>query len=139
MASLSTGIAGVLLFALLFAGVVASPAQAGAGPRFRINDQEVEFKADEGASLLLSASCVKASGGYDCAAFRARRKASLRAVTSRLIGGANPGAVICRGLGAEVVNGRDSSGNENSFCRFSDGSMISSGSLVAAGLTNDRP
>ncbi|AUN97759.1 hypothetical protein DOM21_12550 [Bacteriovorax stolpii] len=48
-------------------------------------------------------------------------KAPLRSST----GGKNPGAVVCKDvLKQKVVMLKDQKNNENSFCRFEDGSMI---------------
>ncbi len=48
----------------------------------------------------------------------------------RSVGGQNPGSLICTELlGNSVMSGRDSKGNEQTFCRSEDGSSISSGSL----------
>jgi len=52
----------------------------------------------------------------------------------------NPGSVICHSqlLAGKVVVGKTVHGNEISFCRFADHSMIDLGSLTYIGRRNDR-
>lgn len=51
---------------------------------------------------------------------------------SSLSGGKNPGSVICKIIGGEVLIGLDKNKNQNTFCFFKkDESLISSGSISA--------
>lgn len=56
-----------------------------------------------------------------------------------LAGGKNPGAVLCHKLpGASVVFMDDLSGNQNSFCKFKDGSIVSNSTLVIYAEANTK-
>ena len=104
---------------------------------FSVDGKKTEFYRDAGRHFMISKDCVKKGDALRCDAYQALSKASLRGQT--LKGGANPGAVICsRGLGRDVVVGKDEQENENSFCRFSDGSLVSSGSLTYYAHKNDK-
>lgn len=100
---------------------------------FSISGKPVVFVNDPLKHTMLSETCAKKR---DCEAYTALAKASLREIHTR--GGANPGAVLCgKVLGGEVVIGKDRDENENSFCRFDDGSMVSCGTLAYYGRKND--
>ena len=88
--------------------------------------------------LTISSSCRK-KDSFACEAYSVLSKVSFKSVDKYLQGGANPGAVICKHLlKMEVVIGKDKKGNENSFCKFKDGSYIDNGTLLYYGLKNDK-
>jgi putative hemolysin len=97
--------------------------------------QEMVRIADQ--ELLVDRLCW--SHRNTCKALLKLPQATLSAVRGELSGGRNPGAVVCLKLGGESVVGLDVRGNENSFCRFDDGSLISNGSLHAHARENDEP
>lgn len=105
---------------------------------FELGGKQVNFFRSEEKHLTVSRGCLKSNGSLSCQAYESLSKASLDGLESKNSGGANPGARICDSeLKGEVVIGRDKSGNENSFCRFSDGSLVSSGTLMYYGRQND--
>ena len=104
--------------------------------KYHISEHDVDFVSDSGKHLTLSKQCLKGAELF-CLAFESTKKASLKSIYGRLQGGVNPGAVICRGVGGQVIVGVDSEKNENSFCLFSDRSLIDNGSLVYFGSNND--
>jgi hypothetical protein len=122
-----------LLLSLLVCG-----SQAFANePSFELGGKKVDFYRDEEKHLTISKSCIKSGGKFACQAYSALSKISLSSLSHKG-GGANPGARICTSqLKGEVVIGRDSQGNENSFCRLDDGSLVSSGTLMFYGREND--
>jgi hypothetical protein len=67
-----------------------------------------------------------------CFAYKALNNQSKNKLTEKeLEGGKNPGAVICK----KIFNGnililRDKLQNENAFCKFSDGSIVSASGLI---------
>ncbi len=67
-----------------------------------------------------------------CQAFKVLRDSKKRVTLKEkdLVGGKNPGAVICKKLvDGEILILRDSSKNENAFCKFRDGSLVSASAL----------
>jgi len=120
-------VAWILLFGLLAVPAWAKTAQ------FLISGTKLAFDDDRARHMILSKDCA---AKLDCEAYRALGKASLKGIYPR--GGTSPGAVACgKKLGGEVVIGKDSDGNENAFCRFGDGSMVSCGSITWHGRHND--
>ncbi len=101
---------------------------------FTIDGKKQVFVHLPDQNYTLSEKCFSKKGNVDCEAFRALSKATLRGLDPELLErGTNPGSPICRKkLGGSVVIGSNEAGAENSFCLFSDGSMIDSGSLSAA-------
>ena len=92
----------------------------------------------EAESLLISANCMEYGKKKDCEALKAIPLASLKGLQKYLIGGARPGAVVCERVFKQMVwLGTDRDGNENTFCLFKDGSMISNGSLTHYAIKND--
>lgn len=99
--------------------------------QYRIEGVLTPFVKLEKADLLISKSCAQS----ECNAKTALKRAST--IGLDFSGGANAGAKICRNIGGDIVIGADDSGNQLSFCRFNDGSMVSSGSVYSAALKND--
>ncbi|HAR43014.1 MAG TPA: hypothetical protein DCS07_10365 [Bdellovibrionales bacterium] len=105
---------------------------------------ELTFKLDSGKSvkmtelrertLLLNSSCVKNSEPSDCKAWKLAQVSSATGIHPQ--GGQEPGALVCAKLGGRVQIAKDSRNNEEAFCGFSDGSLISCGSLYAIALKN---
>ena len=87
--------------------------------------------------MTLSKSCQKANGEFQCQAFVALSRASFRKITIHG-GGADPGGLVCQSLGGSFAMGLSPKGDEQLFCLFSDGSMVSSDSLRAHARGNDR-
>jgi hypothetical protein len=120
----------VLLFLLL-----AIPAW-GEEMSFAISGKQTAFVRISALHMTLSKDCEKSPGKFKCDAYSALAKASITGTYPK--GGASPGAVICESkLGGQVMIGKDSGRNENAFCLFNDGSMVSCGSLAYFGRKND--
>lgn len=85
---------------------------------------------------LISLHCEK----KQCDAIKALKEISLKLLSpGDLIGGKNPGAVLCHKLPkAGVIFMYDLQGNQNSFCQFEDGSMVSSSTMVIYAEKNDK-
>lgn len=84
--------------------------------------------------LTISASCASTGGTLACDAFKAWPKSTLDGIKDQdLRGGANPGAVVCaQVLRGKIVVGRFEDGSELSLCRFHDGSLLGTGSILFA-------
>ena len=87
--------------------------------------------------LRLSSECLK-KNDLSCAAYAATQKASLKAVKDKLAAQAEPGSMICRQLGGQVLLARNEKKDELTFCRFTDGSLVSGGTLQYYGMKNDE-
>lgn len=82
--------------------------------------------------IFVSQNCV--SQETTCQAIGSAKKAKLPPKALR--GTPNPGTVICAQLGGMPIVAKDIKQNQISFCRFADGSMISSGSIVNMAVSN---
>ncbi len=101
-----------------------------------IDGKQYQLYVDAQAGIIISKSCHKKNNKYNCDAFKALKKASFKNVN--ITGGANPGAVMCRPLGGQVVLARDEKKNETTYCQFPDGSLIANGSITFHARQNDH-
>jgi len=85
---------------------------------------------------LISLQCEEKA----CIASDELKKISMKSLSKGdLQGGKNPGAVLCHKINeASIVFLSDLQGNQNSFCKFKDGSMVSSSTLVIYAQENDK-
>jgi putative hemolysin len=105
---------------------------------FSFTEKKVDFVTDASRKLTVSASCLK-NKKLECEAVAGLKKLSWKASReSRRSGTNNPASYLCeKQLGGFVVVGKSEKGDENSFCRFNDGSMIDGGSLIYRARKND--
>ena len=108
-----------------------------AAKSFEIHRQMYNFTWDRKDRISVSESCDP-SNRNSCIALKKLKYASIEKARQELINGTNPGVIICRLLKGESVLGYDKEGNQNSFCKFSDNSMVDSGTLTYYGIMNDR-
>ena len=88
------------------------------------------FSYQESTNLLVSLHCLNEDVNLQnspCEAVKIlKNKKSLTLPRGASSGGKNPGAVVCKtALNKNILILKDSKNNENSFCVFDDGSMIS--------------
>ena len=95
----------------------------------------IRMYEDDKRNSVYSYSCIQSP----CDALKNSTNISfLRLDKNALLGGKNPGSVLCKEiLKMDVVFMKDLSGNENSFCLFKDKSMISASSLSYLAGQND--
>lgn len=80
--------------------------------------------------VRVSASCQKAPGQLACDALRQLRVAAPVEIPRRFLDGRQSAGVnVCAKLGHPTLVGKNPMGSEDSFCKFPDGSMVSSGAL----------
>src|SRR5689334_19012012 len=92
---------------------------------FVIGGQQMRFAQDPARRLMLDESCARSR---QCLAFRGFERTEKEELGGQDQPAASLGAWLCRGpLKGTVVRGFDPSGNQNSFCAFSDGSYIDTG------------
>ncbi len=85
--------------------------------------------------VRVSAQCRTASGELSCDAIRQIRNGMPVEVPGReLQGGISAGTKACMRLKHQLVSGHNSVGSEDGFCRFPDGSMLSTGALEQYGM-----
>ena len=75
---------------------------------------------DKSISGWISAKCITDKNCLAKKFFTIKKKVTL----PELVGGQNPSAMYCHKLKLEVLILKDSSDNEQSFCQFTDGSMV---------------
>lgn len=80
-------------------------------------------------NVRLSAQCRSATGQLDCEAIRQLRGAPVDIQKRTLTGNISAGTRVCTKLGNQIVSAHNPSGNEDGFCRFRDGSLVSTGAL----------
>lgn len=86
-------------------------------------------------NVRVSASCRSAVGQFDCDAIRFLRGGRpFELPRSALSGSVSAGTRACTKMGNKVVTGRSPSGAEDGFCRFPDGSLLSTGALEQYGV-----
>ncbi len=88
------------------------------------------FTYQESSKLLVSLHCLNEDVKLEdskCDAVKIlKKKKTLTLPKGASDGGKNPGAIVCKvGLNNKVYILKDAQNNENSFCVFDDGSMIS--------------
>lgn len=97
--------------------------------------QQMPFIFYARENVRVSAQCRQASGQLACDALRPVRGGMPVEIPAReLTGGMSAGMKVCLKLGQKLVTGHNSAGNEDGFCRFPDGSMISNGALEQYGM-----
>ena len=97
--------------------------------------QQMPFIFYARENVRVSAQCRQASGQLACDALRPVRSGTPVEIPAReLTGGMSAGTKVCLKLGQKLVTGLNASGNEDGFCRFPDGSMISTGALEQYGM-----
>jgi hypothetical protein len=87
------------------------------------------FLIESETKALISKKCVESPDG--CEALKAvKTKLKLNFTEAQLAGGKNPSSLLCSiGHKGEVLIFKDAKGNENSFCKFPDLSMIRANDL----------
>ncbi len=81
-------------------------------------------------NVRMSAPCRTGAGQLNCEAIRFLRGGRPVDVPRRLLtGGVSAGTRACTKMGNQLVTARNPSGSEDGFCRFSDGSLLSTGAL----------
>lgn len=120
----------ILLFSLISFQAFAVEEIWKLGTTFLPMSQNAEKK------WLISLHCEES----DCMAKDVLKKVTMKKFEKNdLLGGKNPGAVLCHKIkSASVVFLYDLQGNQNSFCRFKDGSMVSSSTMVIYAEANDK-
>ena len=79
-------------------------------------------------NVRVSAQCRSATGQLACDAIRQMRGGMPVEIPRRsLTGGISAGTRVCMKLNHQLVSGHNSVGSEDGFCRFPDGSMVSTG------------
>lgn len=101
---------------------------------FVVEKKKVAFSASTDRRIIIHSRCLT----QNCLAIDVLKAASVKAIEKEISGGMNPGALVCKKLKGKVILGFDLKENQNSFCRFDDGSLIDNGTLVHYGMKNDH-
>ena len=81
-------------------------------------------------NVRFSANCRQASGQFVCAAVNYLRNGTPVEIAKRAIDGrVSAGTKVCMRMNQPLVGVRNSVGGEDSFCRFPDGSLLSTAAL----------
>lgn len=97
--------------------------------------QQMPFVHYTQQNVRLSAQCRQGDGRLACEAIRYLRQGPHAEIPrSALTGNVSAGTRVCAKLGYQVVTGHDATGSEDGFCRFPDGSMVSTGALEMYGM-----
>lgn len=80
-------------------------------------------------NVRLSAQCRPPNGPLSCDAIRQLRGAPVEIPKKSLTGNVSAGTRVCMKLGHTLWSAHNASGAEDGFCKFPDGSMVSTGAL----------
>jgi putative hemolysin len=94
----------------------------------------VDFSLDPNSGLVLSTHCAQ----KPCLAKMNLQKISFKKYLREKTGSENPSSYFCKILEGTVVLGKTPQGNEISYCKFADGSLIEGGSLIKSAKENDK-
>ncbi len=121
----------------------------GAGPLANLESapfvNEVWISQDGGAQMpflfytrenvRMSAQCRNGAGQLACDAIRFLRSGAPVDLPRRMLNGSvSAGTRACTKMGNQLATGRSATGAEDGFCRFPDGSMLSTGALEQYGV-----
>lgn len=105
---------------------------------YQIGKEKRRFLSFPDQHLTISESCGRTLKEMTCQAAKSIYLASFRKLAQNKAGSRNPGSRVCSEvLVAKVVIGITPGRNENSFCLFTDGSMIDNGTLTFYAHEND--
>lgn len=93
--------------------------------RVQIEGREITFIKEK--NIILSKNCSEDK--KNCLALKKAKEIKFSVIQEKLLGGKNPGILLCHELKEEVVAGVTDRG-QISFCRFKDKTMINTGGLV---------
>ena len=130
----------ILLIILVLTVASPAPARGASPPRYvaHFTGAKVTLVEHAGEHLTVSESC-EGPRGAGCQARRALGKLSLRKLDASQARGESDGSLLCeRQAEGTVVVGTNARGDENSYCRFKDGSLVDNGSLVWRARLNDE-
>jgi hypothetical protein len=97
--------------------------------------QQLPFLYYQADNVRVSAQCRSATGQLACDALKfVRTGQPVQLKRSQADVRTSAGVKACKQLNQPIVNAHNQSGNEDSFCRFPDGSMIATGSLEQYGI-----
>ncbi len=104
--------------------------------QYKINKKVINFIYDRDAKILADENCFIQK--EKCQALQALKIASFKGLEKHFKNGANRGAVACqRRLKGLVMIAYDRNGNEETFCKFKDGSLLASDSIWFHAFEND--
>ena len=96
---------------------------------WNIGNQFYPMVKESKRDVLISAGCEVKK--LKCAAYKALSEIKkYKPTEAELQGGKSPGAVTCKNyFKSEILILKDAKQNENAFCKFSDGSLVSASAL----------
>lgn len=88
-----------------------------------------EFLVFASARVTISKATCLRGAALDCEGLRTLKAGEVVPIKKALLDGRmSPGARVCQALKNELLNGRGP-GGEDGFCKFGDGSLVSTGAL----------
>ncbi len=91
-------------------------------------------------NVRMSAQCRSAAGQIDCGAMRYLRNGMPVEIPHRMIDGrTSAGVKVCMRMNQPIVHVHNAMGSEDSFCRFPDGSLVSTNALEQYGMRVTEP
>jgi hypothetical protein len=92
--------------------------------------QQAQFLYYPRENVRISGTCRLATGQLQCEAIRFMRNGMPVEIARRALDGrTSAGVKVCQRMNQPIITVRNSVGAEDSFCRFADGSLISTGAL----------
>ena len=113
----------------IFIVLVAAPAFACEIAKWKFEGKPVDICFNKSTDAYTSSACAKG----DCGANQLLTRAAaleLKSYYAKQVAPANPGEVVCRELGGQVMLGVSDKGSENGFCQAKDSTLIDLNSLA---------
>lgn len=105
-------------------------AKDGREEMWKLDQGTLPFLRFDAQRVVLSGSCRTPAGTLDCEALRFLKSGTtVELGPADHAGGMSPGTAVCRKTKHQIMTGTGPTGNEDGFCRFGDGSMVSVGAL----------
>jgi hypothetical protein len=96
---------------------------------------QVPFIYYQADNVRVSAQCRSATGQLACDALKFLRSSPpVQMKRAQLDGRTSAGVKVCKQMNQPIVTAHNASGNEDSFCKFPDGSLLATGSLEQYGM-----
>jgi len=129
------------------AGGSSAPPPPGTGPLaglesspfmnevWNMQGQQTQILFYSRENVRVNGQCRNPAGQLGCAALAQIRGGAPPVVIGRMeLNGRPAGAIACQKLGNPMVTGINQGGNEETYCRFRDGSLLSTNTLEQYGI-----
>jgi hypothetical protein len=101
---------------------------------WNMSGEQVQILYYARENVRVSAQCRNAAGQLGCSALGPIRGGAPVTLSKSELGGRPAGALACKKLNNSMMTGLNQKGDEETFCRFPDGSWLSTNTLEQYGV-----